>query len=40
MTSQPPIETVNQVIGYLGMRFYQKVYQLIQAIQDAEKLKE
>lgn len=31
------IETVNQVLGYLGTRPYQEVYQLIQAIQDAAK---
>jgi len=35
-----PIETVNQVLGYLGTRPYQEVYQLIQAIQDAAKPKE
>jgi hypothetical protein len=32
-----PIETVNQVLGYLGTRPYQEVYALIQAIQDAAK---
>lgn len=37
MTLQLPIETVNQVLGYLGTRPYQEVYQLIQAIQDAAK---
>jgi hypothetical protein len=31
------IETVNQVLGYLGTRPYQEVYGLIQAIQDAAK---
>ena len=31
------IETVNQVLGYLGTRPYQEVFQLIQAIQDAAK---
>lgn len=32
-----PIETVNQVLGYLGTRPYQEVYSLIQAIQEAAK---
>ena len=40
MNLQLPIETVNQVLGYLGTRPYQEVYQLIQAIQDAAKPKE
>ena len=31
------IETVNQILGYLGTRPYQEVYQLIQAIQEAVK---
>lgn len=31
------IETVNQVLGYLGTRPYQEVYSLIQAIQEAAK---
>ena len=31
------IETVNQVLGYLGTRPYQEVFSLIQAIQDAAK---
>jgi hypothetical protein len=31
------IEIVNQVLGYLGTRPYQEVYQLIQAIQEAAK---
>jgi hypothetical protein len=31
------IETINQVLGYLGTRPYQEVYALIQAIQDAAK---
>lgn len=35
-----PIETVNQVLGYLGTRPYQEVYSLIQAIQEAAKPKE
>ena len=37
MTLQLPIETANQIIGYLGTRPYQEVFQLIQAIQDAAK---
>lgn len=40
MTLQLPIETVNQVLGYLGTRPYQEVWQLVQAIQDAAKPKE
>jgi hypothetical protein len=40
MHLQLPIEAVNQVLGYLGTRPYQEVYQLIQAIQDAAKPKE
>ncbi len=32
-----PIEVANQIIGYLGTRPYQEVYQLIQAMQDAAK---
>ncbi len=31
------IEVINQVLGYLGTRPYQEVYQLIQAIQEAAK---
>jgi hypothetical protein len=34
------IETINQVLGYLGTRPYQEVFALIQAIQDAAKPKE
>jgi hypothetical protein len=34
------IETVNQILGYLGTRPYQEVYALIQAIQEAAKPKE
>ena len=37
MKLQLPIDTVNQLLGYLGTRPYQEVYQLIQAIQDAAK---
>lgn len=37
MKLQLPIETANQLLGYLGTRPYQEVYQLIQAIQDAAK---
>lgn len=37
MTLQLPIETANQVLGYLGTRPYQEVYVLIQAIQEAAK---
>jgi hypothetical protein len=40
MNLQLPIETINQVLGYLGTRPYQEVYALIQAIQDAAKPKE
>ena len=40
MNLQLPIETVNQVLGYLGTRPYQEVFQLIQAIQEAAKPKE
>lgn len=32
-----PIETVNQVLGYLGTRPYQEVFQIIQAVQEAAK---
>jgi len=37
MTLQLPIETANQILGYLGTRPYQEVFQLIQAIQEAAK---
>lgn len=37
MNLQLPIETANQVLGYLGTRPYQEVFQLIQAIQEAAK---
>ena len=40
MTLQLPIETANQILGYLGTRPYQEVFQLVQAIQDAAKPKE
>lgn len=34
------VETVNAILGYLGTRPYQEVYQLIAAIQAAAALKE
>lgn len=37
MKLQLPIETANQLLGYLGTRPYQEVYQLIQAMQEAAK---
>ena len=37
MKLQLPIETANQLLGYLGSRPYQEVYQLIQSIQEAAK---
>lgn len=37
MKLELPIEVANQVIGYLGTRPYQEVYQYIQAMQDAAK---
>ncbi len=37
MNLQLPIETANQILGYLGTRPYQEVFQLIQAIQEAAK---
>ncbi len=37
MHLQLPIEVANQIIGYLGTRPYQEVYQLIQAMQEAAK---
>jgi len=40
MNLQLPIETANQILGYLGTRPYQEVFQLVQAIQDAAKPKE
>lgn len=35
-----PVDLINQVLGYLGTRPYQEVYQLVQAIQEAAKPKE
>jgi hypothetical protein len=32
-----PIELVNNILGYLGTRPYQEVYQLIAAFQEAAK---
>lgn len=40
MHLQLPIETANQILGYLGTRPYQEVYSLIQGIQDAAKPQE
>jgi hypothetical protein len=37
MKLQLPIELANQLLGYLGSRPYQEVFQLIQAIQEAAK---
>jgi len=37
MHLQLPIELANQVLGYLGTRPYQEVFQLIQAIQETAK---
>lgn len=37
MNLQLPIEIANQVLGYLGTRPYQEVFQLVHAIQDAAK---
>jgi len=34
------IELANQILGYLGSRPYQEVFQLVQAIQEAAKPKE
>ena len=34
------VATVNQILGYLGTRPYQEVFQLIQAIQEAAKPQE
>lgn len=35
MKIELPVETINQVLGYLGTRPYQEVFHLIQAIQEA-----
>jgi hypothetical protein len=40
MNLQLPIETVNQILTYLGARPYQEVFQIIHAIQEAAKPKE
>jgi len=40
MTLQLPVETINQVLGYLGTRPYQEVFHLIQSIQEAAKPQE
>jgi hypothetical protein len=37
MILQLPIETANQILGYLGTRPYQEVFQIIQALQEAAK---
>jgi len=37
MKLQINIEVMNQLLGYLGARPYQEVYQLIQSIQEAAK---
>jgi hypothetical protein len=39
-TVELSVELVNQILGYLGTRPYQEVFQLIQAIQEAAKPKE
>ena len=31
------VNTVNQILGYLGTRPFQEVFQLVQAMQDAAK---
>jgi len=40
MKLQIDIEVVNQVLGYLGTRPYQEVFQLVQAIQAVAQPKE
>lgn len=40
MNLQLPIELANQILGYLGTRPYQEVFQMIQAIQEAAKPQE
>jgi hypothetical protein len=37
MTLQMPVETVNQIMGYLVTRPYQEVFQLIQVVQETAK---
>jgi len=37
MNIQLSIEVANQILGYLGTRPYQEVFQLVQAIQEAAK---
>jgi len=34
------VETLNAILGYLGSRPYQEVYQIINAIQEAAKPKD
>ena len=34
------VDTVNQILGYLGTRPYQEVFHLIQSIQDSAKPQE
>jgi hypothetical protein len=40
MNIQISVELANQILGYLGTRPYQEVFQLVQAIQEAAKPKE
>jgi len=40
MKIELPVETINQVLGYLGTRPYQEVFHLIHAIQEAAKPQE
>jgi hypothetical protein len=40
MNIQLSVEVANQILGYLGTRPYQEVFQLVQAIQEAAKPKE
>ena len=37
MKLQLPIELANQILGYLGTRPYQEVFQLIAAMQEAAR---
>jgi len=32
-----PVELVNQILGYLGTRPYQEVFQLVQTVQNLAK---